>query len=213
MSDYYTILGVDREATRDEIKQAYKYKAQTIHPDKGGGEDEFKLLNEAYRCLVNTEKRARYDAGEDVSQPRSTFEDTVMNRLAGMFQQAADNAKDEVDPVNMVRESAARAMPEVIKDMDEQRGIITKMEKLRPRVKYTGDGVDLFHGVIDQKIDLANRQIEVLNDELDVVKAVLERLNDYDCVFTAERQGPITQGSFPGNVGIGARPTTSWPPG
>ena len=136
-----------------------------------------------------------------------------MNRLAGMFQQAADNAKDEVDPVNMVRESAARSMPEVIKDMDKQRGIITKMEKLRPRVKYTGDGVDLFHGVIDQKIDLANRQIEVLNDELDVVKAVLERLNDYDCVFTAERQGPITQGSFPGNVGIGARPTTSWPPG
>ena len=47
--DYYSILGVNKDATADEIKKAFRKKSLIHHPDKNGGEDtEFKRINEAY---------------------------------------------------------------------------------------------------------------------------------------------------------------------
>jgi molecular chaperone DnaJ len=63
--DYYDILGVDRNATGDEIKKAYRKIAIKYHPDKNPGdasaEDKFKEAAEAYEILSNDEKRQRYD--------------------------------------------------------------------------------------------------------------------------------------------------------
>ncbi len=59
--DYYKSLGVARNATKDEIKKAYRELAHKYHPDKGGNADQFKEINEAYSVLSNDEKRAQYD--------------------------------------------------------------------------------------------------------------------------------------------------------
>jgi len=60
--DYYKILGVNRNASKDEIKQAYRRLAHQYHPDKTGGDDKkFKEINEAYSVLSDDEKRRQYD--------------------------------------------------------------------------------------------------------------------------------------------------------
>ena len=60
--DYYSILGVPRTASADEIKKAYRKLAHVYHPDKkGGNEEKFKEINEAYGVLGNIEKRSQYD--------------------------------------------------------------------------------------------------------------------------------------------------------
>ena len=61
MKDYYQILGVDRKASKEEIKKAYHALAHRHHPDKGGDEAKFKEINEAYQVLSNDEKRSQYD--------------------------------------------------------------------------------------------------------------------------------------------------------
>jgi molecular chaperone DnaJ len=62
MEDYYTTLGVDRGASADEIKQAYRRLAHKYHPDKDGGDEEkFKEVNTAYQVLGDREKRSQYD--------------------------------------------------------------------------------------------------------------------------------------------------------
>jgi curved DNA-binding protein len=63
--DYYKILGVDRKASADDIRSAYRKLAMKYHPDKNPGdkkaEDKFKEINEAYQVLSDDSKRAKYD--------------------------------------------------------------------------------------------------------------------------------------------------------
>ncbi len=59
--NYYEVLGVDKSASADEIKKAFRKLAQKHHPDAGGNEDTFKEINEAYEVLSDPKKRAQYD--------------------------------------------------------------------------------------------------------------------------------------------------------
>lgn len=60
--DYYHILGVDRSASADDIKKAFRKMAHQYHPDKEGGDEaRFKEASEAYSVLGDAEKRKQYD--------------------------------------------------------------------------------------------------------------------------------------------------------
>jgi len=60
--DYYNILGVEKSASKDEIKKAFRKKAHQYHPDKKDGDEvKFKEANEAYQTLSDDTKRAQYD--------------------------------------------------------------------------------------------------------------------------------------------------------
>lgn len=60
--DYYDILGVEKKASKDEIKKAFHKLAHKYHPDKNGGDEvKFKEINEAYQTLSDDSKRAQYD--------------------------------------------------------------------------------------------------------------------------------------------------------
>ena len=61
MKDYYNILGVNRDASPEDIKKAYRKLAHKYHPDKGGDEQKFKEINEAYQVLSDSSKRGQYD--------------------------------------------------------------------------------------------------------------------------------------------------------
>jgi curved DNA-binding protein len=63
--DYYKILGVERSASADDVRRAYRKLAMRYHPDRNAGdkqaEDKFKDINEAYQVLSDSQKRSRYD--------------------------------------------------------------------------------------------------------------------------------------------------------
>ena len=61
MKDYYNILGVNRTASADDIKRAYRKLASQHHPDKGGDTAKFQEIQEAYATLSDDGKRQQYD--------------------------------------------------------------------------------------------------------------------------------------------------------
>src|SRR4051812_42300691 len=66
-TDYYKVLGVDKKASQDDIKKAYRKLARTHHPDRNPGdaaaEEKFKQISEAHDVLSDAEKRKAYDRG------------------------------------------------------------------------------------------------------------------------------------------------------
>jgi len=71
--DYYKVLGIDKSATPEQIKKAFRELAHKHHPDKSGGDEQkFKEINEAYQVLSNQEKRQQYDQyGQTFDQARA----------------------------------------------------------------------------------------------------------------------------------------------
>lgn len=61
-NEYYDLLGVDRDATTQEIRQAFRKLALTAHPDRGGDAEAFQRLSRAHEVLSDSKARARYDA-------------------------------------------------------------------------------------------------------------------------------------------------------
>ena len=72
--DYYSLLGVKRNASQDDIKKAYRRLAMKHHPDRGGDAATLTKINEAYDTLKDSNKRARYD-GVDPRMNPNNFED------------------------------------------------------------------------------------------------------------------------------------------
>ena len=97
--DYYDVLGVQKAASKDEIKKAYRKLAIQYHPDKNPGnkeaEEKFKEATEAYEILSDDQKKAAYDqygfagvegmsGGQDFSQSFRGFED-IFGDFGGIF--------------------------------------------------------------------------------------------------------------------------------
>lgn len=87
---YYETLGVEKNATQDEIKKAYRKLASKNHPDKGGDAEKFKEVQVAYETLSDEQKRASYDnpAPEQSFQQFTDLNDIInhMRRQANVNQ-------------------------------------------------------------------------------------------------------------------------------
>lgn len=144
--DYYNILGVERNATVDEIKSAYRKKALEFHPDRQVGksdaekkdaEEKFKEIAEAYQILSDTDKRQRYD----------TF-GTVDDNLGGGF-------------------STADALREFMKNM-RNFGFGGKMDDFFSEFKPQNRGNDLIinvHLTFEEAYNLGRKTIRFDRDE------------------------------------------------
>jgi curved DNA-binding protein CbpA len=95
----YEILGVDRDASIDDIKRAYRQNAMKMHPDHGGSEEDMKRLTEARDILVDPARRKRFDKTgetESESKAQNEVESTIAPMLADAF------ANDNSDPIKSI---------------------------------------------------------------------------------------------------------------
>ncbi|KAM4531431.1 dnaJ homolog subfamily C member 7 isoform 3-T3 [Odontesthes bonariensis] len=92
--DYYKVLGVNKNATEDEIKKAYRKRALLHHPDRHSGaspevqkeeEKKFKEVGEAFSVLSDAKKKSRYDSGQDLEDDGMNMRDFDANNIFKAF--------------------------------------------------------------------------------------------------------------------------------
>uniref|UniRef100_A0A671T7Y0 DnaJ homolog subfamily C member 7 n=1 Tax=Sinocyclocheilus anshuiensis TaxID=1608454 RepID=A0A671T7Y0_9TELE len=92
--DYYKVLGVDKNATEDEIKKAYRKRALMHHPDRHSGasaevqkeeEKKFKEVGEAFTVLSDPKKKSRYDSGHDLEDDDMNMDFDANNIFKAFF--------------------------------------------------------------------------------------------------------------------------------
>ena len=85
MTDLYKRLGIEKDATIDEIKRAYRKEALSKHPDRGGEKEEFQALQVAYDVLSDPDKRAHYDMTGSIPGDGDNGMEVHMPDLSSLF--------------------------------------------------------------------------------------------------------------------------------
>lgn len=95
-NDYYALLGIEKNASVEEIRKAYHKKALKLHPDRAGGNEKlFREVTEAYEVLVDAEKRDAYDRGAPEPTRSKNF-----NIFRKFFQEMEQQEQEQEEQAN-----------------------------------------------------------------------------------------------------------------
>jgi DnaJ-class molecular chaperone len=193
MAELYEELGLTKDATPDEVKAAFRRRAQATHPDKeGGSEAEFKTVKHAYEVLSDPARRKSYDeTGSFDAQP--TLEEEAEKTLANLFGQFLDHdtggyplasLREEITKVARVQKSDAKAAGKKA----------AKVAKLITNFKKKTDGNNLFQRVLQVRKAFEESRAVACQRNADVCAEMLRMLDDYE--FTGEVAPTSQRGSM-----------------
>ena len=134
----YDVLGVDADASADEIKTAYWRRAKNAHPDAGGSAQEFGDVKLAHAVLSDPERRARYDRTGEVEEPEpNNIEQDALGLIGIMLDAAVASENDpiECDLVAVMRAVFLKQIIEVSRKLKMTRRSIERAERMRGRFR------------------------------------------------------------------------------
>lgn len=180
MKDHYEVLGVTKDATDEDIKQAYRDLAKKHHPDKNGGDhsDEFIEIQSAYSVLSDPEKRDMYD-----TYGFST-DDDGFSLLEGMMSNLVAEAMDSnVQPdflINEIEKKINRGIESRKADIEFHTGQIELMTIQKDAIKTKGTlKCDIITLGISSMIKCAEDSILATKKDIEVQEQLLDLLSNY----------------------------------
>jgi curved DNA-binding protein CbpA len=176
-ADPYETLGIARDASQDDVKQAFRRRAASEHPDKGGDAARMADLNRAYETLGDPEKRAEFDA-TGTTGDGDRLENEARDQLVRLFQAALDMEPDDL--VGSCRTMLWRAQGEISDRQVATTRAVARLRKQRDRVRRKGEGANLFQSLVDRRIAQADDQLNSLERGSKVFARVAEMLEAYE---------------------------------
>lgn len=184
----YGILGLQKGASKDAIKKAYRNKVKKHHPDKGGNEDIFRDIQEAYEVLSNDEKRAVYDLTGNII--KESLDARAVEILAAEFKLIFDKLDNNDVLVKSILSEVRVGLHKLI---EEKRQHI-KYEKerykvftiLRKRIKTKKrKHRNIAKEVIDHEIQYSKDGALAINQDIKTIKKALTYLDylKYDIIL------------------------------
>jgi DnaJ-class molecular chaperone len=122
--DLYKALDVDKSATKDQVKKAYRKKALKAHPDAGGSKESFALISLAHDVLTDDARRERYDETGDTEEKKTN---SVMETVSQMAKAAFD--EDSLDPVVFMKRHTDKTIHSQKMEKKKAEDHIKKLEK------------------------------------------------------------------------------------
>lgn len=195
MTTPYEILGVGRDADADAIKQAYRSKAQKLHPDKEGGDEAaFKQVKAAYELLSDPVRRERYDATGLSDMP--DIDKEAQSGLGDILVQVVDMVDvDHTDIVAAVLAQVRSHMKDVTIKRNDVDKVIKKRERALRRLKSKGTQ-DFAQRVLQGSINERKTVWHKLDTAIKILQRMEEMANDYTYSFDVNVWGSRSDDSF-----------------
>jgi len=177
MKNYYQTLGLESDASKDEIKKAYRIYAAKFHPDKQNGdkffEERFKEILEAYEILSDDSKRANYDAKKtsDYSKGSSAYNSQSYSNAASDI----NREREQKERWEKEREERTKQENEKREKENEKKVQEEKLKARRTKIYYTSKDISV-NGMYIYKDGKS-----YLLDDYDAV--YLRKDDDYNLVF------------------------------
>lgn len=195
MSELYDLLGVARDASKGDIKKAYRDKVKTAHPDAGGDEKAFSRIQEAYEVLSDPDRRARYDRTGRTDKPTVTPESiqaVVDNTVAAIINaERPDGTTDDPrweDIRSKVLMTIRNGRREIQVNLKREQKRMRRLDSLMSRFRSRTSADPVGDAFARQKKQL-QRGIHQLEDSLEMNLELEKVFQSYDYEV-----GPGTEG-------------------
>lgn len=198
MSNLYETLSVEKDATDQELKKAYKEKAMETHPDKGGSTEAFDQVRKAYLTLSQPHSRKRYDETGKVDDNYFISEEDRIRKLAveRVIQLFGDTiltyVKTGGDVFTIMSQKAYQNQANAEKTMTGHKKAQEMLGKYRKRVKRKKNkGVDFIKAWFDQQERELKHQIAITKEDIDIWKKTQFFIKEYEWIGIDEVNRPI----------------------
>jgi DnaJ-class molecular chaperone len=186
MSDAHNKLGVAADASAEEIKRAYRQRAQKAHPDRGGSAEAFRAINEAYRHLTGRDERQEATDDELLA--------TIMQAMCDIGESVDESTTDLIAAVT---QGVQRSMAIAESAKDTHRAKIRKLERMRDRVRGSDPRLRM---MFDVRIANELRNIEVQDHRLEQMRRLLAILKTFSYKTDTVTVVTVHDGSLLGSI-------------
>lgn len=178
--NHYETLGVDRDASLDDIRKAYRSEAQKHHPDRGGDAERMQALNQARDTLLDADARAAYDADLDLGPDAVQLARLARECLIVHFKQVLAAIDSPAGILARVSADLAKANGVTQVRYHQAQGRREALLKRRRRVRTKGGAENIFQVLIDHEVAGLDDQIASLARVLEVYLICDQLLRAYE---------------------------------
>lgn len=188
MNDPYEILGVNRDATVEDIKRAYKNKARKLHPDHGGDANAFTELKEASIILLDEDKRLKFDETGYIDSKADNLTALAMESIANFFISSINAMESpagfnirmtDLDFIKGAKDYFNQQKGQVQINIDRIERQIIKFEKVIKRLK-TKRKNDIIKTMLESHVETIRKLILENRKQIELLTTTLTILEDYE---------------------------------
>jgi len=178
--DPYLELELPIDADEELIKLKYRHFANIHHPDKGGDEEKFKRIKEAYEILSDPIRRKAYEISGD-AETNLQIRNAALDHIAQMMGQIVPQFNSEADDLFVImRHEVNNIRQGMVENTNVCVGYMANLQKVMLRVNAKHDKHNIIMDILQKQIDFRNREHAEFAQRIKVCDLEIEILKDYE---------------------------------
>jgi curved DNA-binding protein CbpA len=193
MKNLYDVLGINKDATKEEIKKAHRNGVKKNHPDKGGDAEMFQQIQLAYDVLGDEQRRDKYDTTGETDKPRDVFAEMFASFIDSLVSQLETSKTDNIDLIELGNAMLEQELVELTRKQQIVNRSLALLEKALGRMD-SKKGNTLMQDITRGKIKSSILQLTKLEEGITFYKRAMEELQEFIYNFEEEERPLTNQG-------------------
>lgn len=175
----YEVLGLNSDATQEEIKKRYRQLAQDLHPDRGGDGDKFAQVNLAYDILNDPIMKRSFDASGTFFYDQTIYTEAKEQLGHVLWRQIDQCDPDHGDLILYMKNDARAVLKSVETDIQNTKNYLGKLSKIINKIKLKKNHENILATLVKLKINNLENDLKMFERRTKVCNVMLIVLDNY----------------------------------